>query len=100
MAGVFQNRVYSGIIKGSLRYYPAGSAGGFHKFLEWNSTEKKLFGPQRSVAGKKCVPENQRLDPPKKRILFLGGGMIPLMFRKVPQSSLEILRVPQLPPSP
>ena len=30
---------------------------------------------------------------------FLRGGMvIPLMFPKVPQSSLGILRVPQLPP--
>ena len=57
------------------------------------------LGPKGGWLEKRRVPENQRLDPPYNRILK-GGVMIPLMFRKVPQSSLEILRVPQLPPSP
>ena len=53
--------------------------------VTWDQKREKIGGPGRGVATF------------LNRILK-GGVVIPLIFPKVPQSSLGILRVPQLPP--
>ena len=58
-----------------------------------NPSQKQLV-----ILGEDKPAKFQNLKPKSNRILK-GGVVIPLIFPKVPQSSLGIVRVPQLPPS-
>ena len=68
-----------------------------------NGIQNKELNHPQSLVGKCPLPQWRSCiltaaQKDKQVIGFLRGVVIPLMFPKIPQSSLGILRVPQLPP--